>query len=348
MDMSVQLAPRLVRRLAWAGAELVEGNEAWLWPASGPEDAEAEAPSTSSGVRAVVSWARPQIIRFETASPEPLSPLLLVSTTAVGGPAQFVVRKSYQIGTTAACEPPSELYIVERRDLFRVPVAAPVTIGSTFGTWRAHTMDCSVGGLRACVPASLEVGTDLTVRLTLSSDYAVTLAAEVRHCRPYLPAQGRLRPGQPVPGTTAVSPSVMGAQFLDVHADVERRLSEFVSRHQRRLMPRVLARISMEYCPEGRGYYLEALGSEVSPGDIVFEARRAHVPGERLTVRARLGRREFESKACVLNCTSTTKEDGSAMHQVRAALDEVEEVHESQFRKAVRELAIEKLANRLQ
>lgn len=344
VDMSVQLAPRLVRSLAWADAELVEGTEALLWPATGTEDADTELPDRSEAFRAVVSWVRPQIIRFETATPQPLPELLLVSTVAVGGPAQFVVRKTYQIGTTGACEPPKVIHIVERRDLFRVPVAAPVTVQADGTSWSLFTLDCSVGGLRICPPVALVVGTELEVKLELHEGYVLDLPAVVRHSHPYLPVRGRLKPGQPVPGTTEESPSVVGLQFLRVPSEAERRLSEFVGRHQRRLMPRVNARISMEYCPAGRTYYLEALASEVSPGDVVFEGRKAHLPGERMNVRMRLGRQEFEHSACVVACHTTEKEDGSLMHQVKAALDESTDAGEALFRRAVRELALEKMA----
>src|SRR5579875_3864685 len=113
--MSMQSASRLVRTLPWAQADLVEGTEAFLWPAASPQDAEEPPPDTATAVRAVLSWARPKVLRFETASPEPLPTLLLVSTFSVEGPALFVVTKTYQIGSTAACEPPRRVYIVERR-----------------------------------------------------------------------------------------------------------------------------------------------------------------------------------------------------------------------------------------
>ncbi|HXR22688.1 MAG TPA: hypothetical protein VN786_09040, partial [Acidimicrobiales bacterium] len=61
-----QTAPRLARRLAWADADLVEGTEALLWPASGLADGEAEElPDRSEASRAVLSWVRPKVLRFE-------------------------------------------------------------------------------------------------------------------------------------------------------------------------------------------------------------------------------------------------------------------------------------------
>ena len=51
-----QTAPRLARRLAWADADIVEGTEALLWPASSEAASEAEElPDRSEACRAVLS-----------------------------------------------------------------------------------------------------------------------------------------------------------------------------------------------------------------------------------------------------------------------------------------------------
>jgi hypothetical protein len=102
-----QTAPRLARRLAWADADLVEGTEALLWPASSEADGDVEElPDRSEACRAVLSWVRPKVLRFEIEPPpRALSELLLVSTLAVGGPAQFVAHKSYQIRTAQGSVP---------------------------------------------------------------------------------------------------------------------------------------------------------------------------------------------------------------------------------------------------
>ena len=90
----------------------MEGTEALLWPATSDAAAEAEElPDRSEACRAVLSWVRPKVLRFEIESPPRALPeLLLVSTLAVGGPAQFVVRKTYQISTTVACDPPRQYH----------------------------------------------------------------------------------------------------------------------------------------------------------------------------------------------------------------------------------------------
>ena len=343
--MSMQVAPRLVRRLSWAEADLVEGTEAWLWPARAEDSGEGPPADTSSAVRAVLSWVRPQILRFETSTPQPLPALLLVSTLSVAGPAHFVVRKTYQIGTTAACEPPRQLNIVERRDLFRVSVAAPVKVEAATGTWSLFSMDCSLGGMRVCPPANLRVGTEVAVQVELHAGHVVNLPAVVRHSRLYLTPGAKAGPATEEDGC-AGCPSIVGLQFLEVPGDVERRLSDFVSRHQRRLMPRVEARLPMEYCPEQRAYYLETFAREASPGDLVFETRKPHLPGERMKVRIRLGRRDFVFGCCVVASHSSPRDEGGLTHVVKASLDDGGDTVEAQFRKAVRELAIEKVSSR--
>jgi len=344
--MSMQAAPHLVRRLSWAEADLVEGTEALIWPALSEDGGEGVPADSTDAVKAVLSWVRPQVLRFETSSPEPLPGLLLVSTLSVAGPAHFVVRKTYQIGTMAACEPPREVNIFERRDLFRVPVAARVQVEAATGTWSLSSMDCSLGGLRVCPPANLVVGTEVEVKVELHGGHAVTLPAVVRHSRLYLPPGTKRKPGATEEEGCDGCPSIVGLQFLQVPGDAERRLSEFVSRHQRRLMPRVEARLPMEYCPEQRAYYLESFAREASPGDLVFETRKPHLPGERMKVRIRLGRRDFEFGSCVVASTSSEREEGRISHFVKASLDEGADVVESQFRKAVRELAIEMVSSR--
>lgn len=348
--MSMQTAPRLVRRLKWADADLVEGTEAMLWPASSAEDAEAPPPDSADAVHGVLSWARPKVLRFETTTPEPLPDLLLVSTLSVDGPAMFVVRKTYQIGPTAACEPPREIHIVERRDLFRVPVAAKVTLAAASRTWELSSLDCSLGGMRVCPPANLAVGSQVEVKVELHNGHVLNLVAEVRHSHLFQPL-GAAAAKAPRLGPARVDscdacPTIVGLQFLSVPAESERRLGEFVSRHQRRLMPRTRARLPMEYCPEQRAYYLETFASEISPGDLVFETRKAHVPGERMKVRARLGRRDYEFGSYVVASHSFARDEGGTGHCVRVSLDEGSDAQESLFRKAVRDLAIERMGSR--
>ena len=154
--MEGAVASRLVRVLPWAEVELVEGARALLWPA-GTENAAPteEPPDPSSVLQAVVSGAKCSVLYFETACQDPVPDLLLVSTKSHQGPARFVVAKSYQAGTTVACDPPEKAWVTERRQFFRVLVAAPVVVRSPFGDWSLWTIDCSLGGLCTCTPAPL-------------------------------------------------------------------------------------------------------------------------------------------------------------------------------------------------
>ena len=139
---------------AWAPGLLVEGTEALLWPAEdGVAAAAMPLPDPDEAVRAILSWVRPKVLRFQmTVAPQGFPELVLVSTQAASGPAQFVVHKSYQITTTVVCDPPDEVHIVERRDLFRVPVATPVVLTAPSGQHAIYS-DGHLHRGRACLLA---------------------------------------------------------------------------------------------------------------------------------------------------------------------------------------------------
>ncbi len=347
-------AAQVVRSVRWDDTDLVEGTEALLWPAEPQEGADPEElPEADLAVRAVVSWARPKVLRFETATPEPLPEAMLVSTLAVSGPARFVVRKNYQVGTTAVCDPPALVHIVERRDLFRVAAATEVLVRAQAQEWKARSMDCSLGGMRLFAPGTLEVGQPAEVVPALLRGEQVGIGCVVRHCHPYVatPAPGagavpRPASSRPPAGQASASRpgAVVGLQFVGVSAEVERMLTQFVGYHQRRLMPRVHAVTSLEYKSHGRPF-VEAFGTDLSPGDLVYKAYEAHVPGERVDLRIRVGRKTFDFAAFVLSSELSPEDEGAPRrHLVRAALQESSDAAEAQFRKAVRELAIERVA----
>ncbi|HET9059338.1 MAG TPA: PilZ domain-containing protein [Acidimicrobiales bacterium] len=325
--MDTELAYRLVRKFAWPEIELVEGTEATLWPAPNAEAASAqELPPSENGVEAVLSWARSKVLRFETASPEPLANTLLVSTLAVSGPAHFVVHKSYQTGSTAVCDPPEEVFVVERRDLFRVAVATDVALSCQGGSLPGLSLDFSVGGLRAAVPRPLPVGAEVKAEVALGGGRRATVPARVRHCR-------------------LGAPAVVGLQFERLAPDIERQLTQFVGTHQRRLMPRVRAVVPIEYRSHGRNF-LEAFATEVSPGDVVFSAHDSHRPGELVDVKIYLSHIEHSFGAHVLSNEEQGEEDGPRKHVVRLSLGEAAPDVEARFRKAIRELAIERMTDR--
>ena len=320
----------VARKLTWDPDELVEGTEVLLWTAEGPDAAEADAlPDPSTALRGVISWVRQRVLRFQLLSEEALGDLVLVSTVAVRGPAQFVVRRSNQAGRMLVCDPPQEIRVFERREQFRVPVATGVVIASPARTWSLSTTDCSVGGLGTCLPEPIEVGTEVQVRLSLDGGIVVTVPAVARYCRPA---------AAPAGGAACLA----GFQFGTVQADVERRLSQFVGRHQRRLMPRVQAGLLVEYRSHGRPYFIEALASELSPGDVVLALRESHVPGDHLDLKFWVGRQTFEFSARAVACYNSDDSGATVAHVVRASFGDASDVIETHFRKAVRDLAIER------
>jgi hypothetical protein len=329
----------VARKLTWDPDELVEGTEVLLWTTEDPDAAEADAlPDPSTALRGVISSVRQRVMRFQLSSEEALGDLVLVGTVAVGGPTQFVVRRSNQAGRMLVCDPPQEIRVFERREQFRVPVATVVVIASPAGTWSLSTTDCSVGGFGTCLPEPIEVGTEVQVRLSLDGGIAVTVPAVARYCRPARSPSGGAAAATSPPARAAC---LAGFQFGMVHAEVERRLSQFVGRHQRRLMPRVQAGLLVEYRSHGRAYFIEALATELSPGDVVIAVRESHVPGDHLDLKFRVGRQTFEFSARAVACYNSDDSGATVAHVVRASFGDASDVVETQFRKAVRDLAIE-------
>jgi len=321
--------PETVRRLPWAPEHLVEGSEALLWPApeetASSDGAPPPLPEPSEAWPAVLSWARSKVVRFELLPPpRPVPELVLASTAGVGGPVRFVVSKSYQVGGTVACEPPRELFLVERRDLFRVPVATRVTIESPAGSWVSYCVDCSLGGLRVPVPCSLDVGSEVRLEVELGASVTIVVDGAVRHCH------------------SAGGQAVLGVQFARLDPRTEQRLSHFVGSHQRRLLPRVKAAVPVDYGPEGARRRREAVASELSPGDVSFVAREVYSLGERLGLQLRVRRQEFSFGATVLRSELVPDSENDRCRLVCALLDEVSGEAEAQFRRAVRELALER------
>ena len=326
----------VARRLAWDAADLIEGAEALLWGVADPEAAEVdELPDPSTAVGGVVTWVRQRVLRFELSREEHLPELVLVRTTAQGGLARFVARRSAQVGTRLVCDPPQDMRVFDRRKNFRVPVATGIVVTAPPRRWSLDTMDCSLGGFRACLPAPLDLGTEVQVALELDAGIVVALSAVVRHCRPALSAPVGASPALATGGESGAS--ITGFQFGEVHADAERRLSQFVGRHQRRLVPRVQAGVLVEYRSHGRAYFIEALASELSPGDIVLAVRENHMPGDHLDLKFRVGHQTFEFSARAVACYNSDE----AIHVVRASLGDASDLVEGQFRKVVRDLAME-------
>lgn len=331
--MSASSQPPALRRVAWEEAGLVEGTEALLWRADDDGAARQRLlPPAEEATAAVVSWVRPGALHFETASAGPLPELVLVSTQAVGGPARFVAHKSYQAGTTAVCEPPTEIFVFDKRELARVAVAVPVSVWASAQVASSHTLDCSPGGARSYLPWPVEVGAKAVLELELGGGEALRAGGVVRHCSAVdCPPAGEGR-------------WVAGFEWASLPPAGRRKLSHFLAQQERRLMPRVKSLTPVEYRAHGREGFAEALASELSPGDLVLSAYEAHSPGDPLEVRIRLRKQEFAFGGRVVAC-SPVAEPGRApvRYSVRVCLDLAGP--EEQFREAVRGLALGRLAS---
>jgi len=323
--------PALERRFPWAPRHLVEGTDALLWPASAAGLDASGAPAAHTAIDpgeawpAVLSWVRSRVVRFELLPPpRPVPEVVLASTMAVEGPVRFVARRAYQVGRTVACDPPEELLVAERRDLFRLAVAAPVTIGSPAGRWATYCVDLSLGGLRVPVPSPLAAGTEVGVTLGLGRGEAVAIGAVVRHCE----------------GAGGIV--LAGVEFQAMSPRTEQRLCYFVGSHQRRLLPRAQVGAVVDYWPEGGGRHREAPARELSPGDVAFVVREARPVGERLGLHLRLNRHDYDFGATVVSCGPALGPGDADHYLVRASLDEMSEEAQGRFRRAVREAAIER------
>ncbi len=320
----------VARRVAWEDASLVEGTEAVLWPASSEDDAaEGPLPEASEGAAAVLSWVSAKVLRFETASPQPLAELLLASTLAVGGPARFVVHKNYQMGNTAVCDPPGQIFLVERRELFRVLVAVPMSVSTGTMKCSVHSIDCSSGGARAYLPAPVDVGSQVVVELGIGDDGPLKAETTVRHCR-----------------KVKEELWVAGFEFLNLPAGADRRLSQFLALQERRLMPRVSSVTLVEYRSHGRPVFREGLANELTPGSLVLGLHEEHLPGDLVEVNVRLRRQSFAFSGRVV-ASSPVLDDNQVVvrHKVTVCLDQQVRATEDEFRRAVRDLALEKLAS---
>jgi hypothetical protein len=107
-------------------------------------------------------------------------------------------------------------------------------------------------------------------------------------------------------------------------------------------MPRVKTFLTAQYSCELRPLFVDAPITEVSPGEIVLVAREAHLPGEPLGLRLRVGGCAYNFSARVVSCKTEAVGDGErTRHLVVASLAEGEDVAEERFRIAVRDLALE-------
>lgn len=328
--MSDGAVPPIVRRVAWEGVGLVEGTESVLWPARSEDDvSDGRLPPASEGSPAVLSMVRATELRFETASTQPFPDLLLVSTLAVGGPAHFVVRKSHQVGAAVACDPPSDVYLVERREQFRVTVAAPLFMLVGPNNFSAHTLDCSAAGVRSYLPLPVEVGDEALLDLDLGEGERLRLIAAARHCFRFDEATW-----------------VAGFEFTSVPPSGRRQISHFLALQERRLIPRVRALTLVEYRSDGQEGFYGALASELSPGDVTVALYEARPPGNGVELRVRLHRQDFVFTGRVVACNPVVEAGQMTVrYNLRVCLDAAPGAVEDQWRKALRQLALQKQAS---
>lgn len=213
---------------------------------------------------------------------------------------------------------PRRVLAINRRSLFRVPVALPVEIGLTRkeeDALRSTTLDISQGGARVLLPSRLDEDFRVRLRLHLSDDVVISTNATVRHCK------------------KGANGYATGLNFGVLNSADSRALSQAMARHQRRLQPQVHASLIIHWTSEKSNRSHPATTVAISPGAIAMHTQDDLDLGDRLAVHLRTPSQQFAIDTTVVDHVRVEERNRSLL-----AVDILGQSEEKQLRAALQEM----------
>lgn len=218
---------------------------------------------------------------------------------------------------------PRRMLAINRRSLFRVPVALPIDIFLTRkddDPLRSTTLDISQGGARILVPSRLDDDLRVRVALHLSDDDVITTNATVRHCK------------------KGPNGYATGLNFGVLTGAAPRILAQAIARHQRRLQPQVHASMLIHWTSPSSIRSHPATTIAISPGAVAIKTLDDLDLGDHLSLHLRTPHQDFTLGATVVDQLKADERNQGLLavdilgqaeeKQVRAALQELEDQEE--------------------
>lgn len=213
---------------------------------------------------------------------------------------------------------PRRMLAINRRSLFRVPVALPIDISlSAKGSdaLRSTTLDISQGGLRVLVPSRLDEDLRVRVSLHLSEDEVVSAHATVRHC---------------VRGANGYA---TGLSFGVLAGADARTVAQAMARHQRRLQPQVHHSLLVHWTSPSSARSQAASTVAISPGAVAVHTQEDLELGDRLSLEMATPHQKF-----TLGVTVVDRQRSEERNRGLLAIDVLAPAEEKQLRAALHDL----------
>lgn len=211
------------------------------------------------------------------------------STSVTGAVMTFSTRAVHRAGRRLTCSMPDAVFRANRRTLFRVPAAVPITVtidrpaGSPVAPIETTTLDMGHGGIRILLPEAMDVGTSVTLAVQLGEEDVIHAAATA--CYSYLHLGGYST----------------GMAFDRMSTADSKRLAQAIGTHQRRLLPRVESRLLATYTLAGTIASRAATVVHLSPGSVTMVSQDKVVLGGRLTMSLRLADQQFALEGTIVD-----------------------------------------------
>lgn len=237
-----------------------------------------------------------------------------------GGSASAGVAQADRKETSTAdlLTAPRRLLAINRRSLFRVPVALPVDIALTRkegDALRSTTLDISQGGARVLVPSRLEEELRIRLSLHLSDDVVISTNATVRHCK------------------KGANGFATGLHFGVLTGADPRHLAQAIARHQRRLQPQVHSSLLIHWTSPKSSRSHPATTVAISPGAMAIHTQDDLELGDHLSVHLRTPTQDFNLGATVVDHARVDERNRTLL-----AIDVLGQTEEKQLRAALQEM----------